>query len=76
MICGYCKKEMREESGFTGLFHVNETDAMNCFREQRRIVEPKPVSNSCNRHSDCEAMVDSDTRYDDMDIGYRQTHNH
>ena len=22
------------------------------------------------------AVIDSDTRYDDMDMGYRQTHNH
>lgn len=38
--CEHCGKEMRNEPGYTGLFHVNETDAMNCFRKQRdaRII--------------------------------------
>ena len=29
--CAICGKETREESGFTGPFHVSEQDALNCM---------------------------------------------
>jgi hypothetical protein len=36
LICEFCRKEMEYQPGFTGVFHVSETDAMNCFRAQRQ----------------------------------------
>jgi hypothetical protein len=38
-LCEICGKEMRDEPGYNGLFHVNETDAVNCFRAQREKAD-------------------------------------